>query len=93
MQFRVSDHRHGTIYTCACSTLQSSRVKTHSTGEGECWYGHQWPSTNKLAVGNFEKSDHQGITPVCAEDNVAWNMKTSALGSNCHKVVTEYDLH
>ena len=51
-----------------------------ATGEGGCWYGHQWPSTNMLAVGNFEKSDLQGITPFHAEDNVAWNIKPQPLG-------------
>ena len=46
-------------------------MRTRSTGEEGCWYGHQWPSTNMLAVENFEKSDHQGNTSVHAEDHVA----------------------
>ena len=64
----------------ASSIIQRGRVRTHSTGEGGCWYGHQWLSTNKLAVGNFEKRNHQSIPPVHAEDNVVWNMKPQPSG-------------
>jgi len=35
--------------TCSrSSTLQSSRIRTHSTGERGCGYGHQWPSIEKV---------------------------------------------